>query len=94
MRKTLTIALLLAVFVLSISIFVLPDKNICLSGAKAQIPQSNGRDNSGESNEQIYYDLFVTMLYPYVEQAIENYYSEYMSYIPSEAPYSYKKDLI
>lgn len=30
------------------------------------------------------------MLYPYVEKSIDNYYDEYMTYLPGEAPYSYK----
>jgi hypothetical protein len=30
------------------------------------------------------------MLYPYVEKSIDNYYDEYMTFLPSEAPYSYK----
>lgn len=41
-------------------------------------------------DDQVYYNLFITMLYPYVEIAIQNYYSEYFTYLPGEAPYSYK----
>ena len=41
-------------------------------------------------NDPVYYDLFITMLFPYVEEAIADYYNEYMTYPPTEAPWSYK----
>lgn len=63
-------------------------KKINISDAKVQnVPKNNQINN--KPNGQIYYDLFVTLLYPYVEEAIDNYYDEYMTYLPGEAPYSY-----
>jgi hypothetical protein len=52
-------------------------------------PSSN-QFNSIMQNEQVYYNLFITMLYPYVDEAIVDYYSEYMTSSPNAAPYSYK----
>lgn len=41
-------------------------------------------------NEQIYYKLFITMLCPYVDEAIADYYNEYISYSPTVDPYDYR----
>ena len=48
------------------------------------------QSNNQRTNEQVCYDLFVTMLYPHVEKAIGDFYSEYMTDLPGEDPYSYK----
>jgi hypothetical protein len=43
-----------------------------------------------EQVEEGYYGLFVTMLHPYVDEAINNYYKEYMTSLPQAPPYVYK----
>jgi len=52
-------------------------------------PSSNQFD-SIKQNEQVYYNLFITMLYPYVEEAIADYYSEYMTHPLNADPYDYR----
>ncbi|MHB8065896.1 MAG: DUF3888 domain-containing protein [Ruminiclostridium sp.] len=34
-------------------------------------------------------DIFITLIYPYVEKAIGDYYSKFMTYLPGEDPWSY-----
>lgn len=56
------------------------------------IPTLSDKETTGvsiEPTDQVYYQLFVTLLHPYVEEAIHTYYDEYMTLLPSEAPYSY-----
>jgi|GEM_PF-957090 len=43
-----------------------------------------------EQNPLLYKDLFVTLVYPQVEKAIDAYYDDYMSYLPGEDPWSYE----
>jgi len=42
-----------------------------------------------ESELETYKNLFTTLLYPYVDKAIQYYYSEYMNYPPREDLFSY-----
>ena len=76
--------------VLSVSTSAVADEDNNLFEAKAQVDPNNSQVNSMDSNDQIYYDLFITMLYPYVEEEIVNYYDEYMTTLPGGAPYSYE----
>jgi hypothetical protein len=39
-----------------------------------------------ETKEELYRQLFITLLFPHVEKAIRDYYDEYMKYLPGEAP--------
>ena len=43
-----------------------------------------------EPKGDLYYQLLVTILYPYVQKAIDDFYGEYMTYLPGEAPYGYE----
>jgi hypothetical protein len=45
---------------------------------------------AAEQNPALYKDLFITLVYPQVEAAIDKYYSDYMTYLPSEDPWSYE----
>lgn len=81
MKKVLLVSLVLIAFILSshvnwhdVNIQAVPDAQI---------------DNNPQT-EQSYYNLFITLLYPYVNKAIAHYYSDYMTYPPHEAPYSYE----
>ncbi len=42
-----------------------------------------------ETKEELYRQLFITLLFPHVEKAIRDYYDEYMKYLPGEAPWAY-----
>jgi hypothetical protein len=43
-----------------------------------------------EPKEELYKNLFITLIYPHVEKAIDDYYDEYMTYLPGEDPWFYK----
>ena len=86
MKKIIVIISMLCIFTLIISMFLRTNKNTNLSG----VPSISDQFSNMIHGEQMYYNLFVTMIYPYVEEAIADYYSEYMTYPPGEAPYSYK----
>ena len=43
-----------------------------------------------ESKEILYQDILITLLMPQINKAIDNYYSEYLTETPSEAPYFVK----
>ncbi len=45
---------------------------------------------SEQSKEELYKNLFVSLIFPYVQKAIRDYYDEYMNYLPGEDPFSYK----
>lgn len=51
---------------------------------------SSSQFNSLMQNEEVYYQLFITMLYPYINEAVADYYSEYMTSSPHAAPYDYR----
>lgn len=56
-------------------------------------PQSISNDSQiqiEEPREEVYKNLFITLIYPHVEKAIGDYYDEYMTYLPGEDPWSYK----
>lgn len=84
MKKNIVIILALCV---SIPISIYTIKN--LSFFESQ-PSSSQFDNIMQSSEQVYYNLFITMLHPYVNEAIADYYSEYMTTSPNTAPYIYE----
>lgn len=39
------------------------------------------------SKEELYQDIFVSLLQPYVDKATDSFYSKYLSYLPGSAPY-------
>lgn len=43
-----------------------------------------------ESKEILYQDILATLLMPQINKAIDNYYSEYLTETPNEAPYFIK----
>lgn len=90
MTKKFMVVSISCVFLLLASICSTESKNINISDTEVQYVSKNTQLNSNEPNEQIYYNLLVTFLYPYVEEAIDNYYDVYMTFLPGEAPYSYK----
>lgn len=47
--------------------------------------------NQVSVNEEIelYRNLFITLLHPYVEEAIDNYYNDYLKYLPREDLFDY-----
>ncbi len=90
MKRKFIFASASSILVLSLSISVVANKIINLSDMEIQTASNSSQIYSKESDEQVYYNLFVTLLYPYVEEAIDNYYDEYMISLPGEAPYSYK----
>ena len=90
MKKIFILTLISGILLLSLNTSMPAKGNINPPDMKAQLAPNNSQIDGEESKEQIYYNLFVTLLYPYVEEAIDNYYSEYMTYLPGEAPYSYR----
>lgn len=42
------------------------------------------------SKEELYRDIFITLLYPHINRAIGDYYSQYLKYLPGEDPWSIK----
>ncbi len=90
MKKILIVASMTFILILSVSTSMVSSRNTNLPRAEVQFGSENNQIITKEPKEQLYYDLFITMLYPYVEKSIDNYYDEYMTYLPGEAPYSYK----
>lgn len=86
MKKIIAIILIICILSVAISILELANKKTNPFDSQSTSIQF---DNT-MSNQQMYYDLFITMLYLYVEKAIADYYSEYMTYPPSEDPFDYK----
>lgn len=41
-------------------------------------------------NYEVPQNLFLALIMPYVDKAIDNYYSEFMTYLPGEDPWSYQ----
>lgn len=69
---------------------ILAMRNINRFDSQTQYISNNSQTLIEEQNEELYKNLFITLLYPHVEKAIHDYYDEYMTYLPGEAPYSYK----
>ncbi len=84
MKKIILVTFILCIF--TIGIFLITNKNINSFDTQPSINQFD----SMMPNDQVYYYLFITMLHPYVQKAIADYYCEYMTLLPCEAPYSYK----
>jgi hypothetical protein len=40
------------------------------------------------SNEDLYHDIFISLLMPYIDRAIEYFYDDYLTYLPGEDPWS------
>ena len=83
MKKNIVIILILCI---SITISIYSIKKIIFFESQP----SSSQFDSIMQNEQVYYNLFITMLYPYVDEAITDYYSEYMTSCPNTAPYFYE----
>jgi hypothetical protein len=47
-------------------------------------------NGAASKNHEIPENLFLALLMPYVDKAIDNYYSEFMTYLPGEDPWSYQ----
>ncbi len=90
MKKILIVASMTFILIVSVSTSMVSSRNTNLSRAEVQFGSENNQIITKKPKEQLYYDLFITMLYPYVGKSIDNYYGEYMTYLPGEAPYSYK----
>ncbi|MGP4106296.1 DUF3888 domain-containing protein [Virgibacillus sp. L01] len=43
-----------------------------------------------ESREELYHDLFITLLLPYIDKGVEDYYSELLTDSPIDYPYMVK----
>ncbi|MDP4152972.1 MAG: DUF3888 domain-containing protein [Bacillota bacterium] len=56
----------------------------------AEVPCVNSQNDTAATKEELYKNIFITMIYPYVEKAIQDYYSQYLTYLPGEDPWSYK----
>lgn len=41
-------------------------------------------------NDEIYRNISLTLISPYVNKAIDNFYDEYLTYLPRENPWDYK----
>lgn len=86
MRKILTAFLILSVLAYSApatALGVLPSDNVS-TGTSALI------GTTAEENPALYKDLFIALIYLQVETAIDDYYDDYMTYLPSEDPWSYE----
>jgi hypothetical protein len=88
MKKILVSICVLLIFAVLISTVALYSRNI--NDSKTQSLYGLNKLPSKELGESLYQNLFITMIYPYVNKAIDDFYDEYMTYTPGEAPYSYK----
>lgn len=50
-------------------------------------PLANSYKPISGSTEKLYHDIFLSLLEPYTERAIDDFYSKYLSYVPGSAPY-------
>lgn len=62
---------------------------VLLIGSANTAISAAGTDTE-QTTDEVYKNLFLTLIYPHVEKAIDDYYDEYMNYLPGEAPYFYK----
>lgn len=90
MKKLLIVICVLFIFVVSVSTAVLYSKNANNYKIQTQSIYGYNKLSSEESKDDLYENLFITVIYPHVEKAIYDYYDEYMTYIPGEDPWSYK----
>ena len=88
MKKTIVASIAL-ILVLSLSSMV-TGQNTNLPRAEAILCSGDNPTINKEPKGDLYYQLLVTILYPYVQKAIDNFYNEYMTYLPGEAPYGYE----
>lgn len=89
MKKTIIVASIVLIFVLSLS-SVVSGQNTNLPRAEVLLSSGDNPTINKESKGDLYYQLLVTILYPYVQKATDNYYDEYLTYLPGEAPYGYR----
>ena len=89
MKKTTIVFSIALILVLSLSSMV-SGQNTNLPRAEVLLSSGDNPTINKEPKGDLYYNLFVTILYPYVQKAIDNFYGEYMTYLPSEAPYGYE----
>ncbi|HYE09993.1 MAG TPA: DUF3888 domain-containing protein [Patescibacteria group bacterium] len=90
MKKLLIGAFISFVLIFFTSSFTTTSNKALLSNATSHIASINNEIFNRVQKEQIYRDLTITMLYPHVKKAIETYYSDYMTYLPHEDPWSYE----
>lgn len=89
MRKAIRLTLVLCIIILLSSINITESRNNALVNTEAKIASLRNQFAADDQEQQKYYNLFVSMLYPYVKAAINDYYDEYMTYLPGEDPHFY-----
>lgn len=51
-------------------------------------PIENSTFNSSQgSKEELYQDIYITLLMPYIDKAINSFYEKYFTYLPGADPY-------
>lgn len=78
MRKVSVLVAILAIFA-SVSLFARPD----IISAKFQLPNA-------DTKELLYRDIFMTLLMPKIDDAIDNFYGKYLNVLPREDPWAIK----
>ena len=89
MKKTTIVTSIALILVISLS-FMVSGQNTNLPRAEVLLSSGDNPTINKEPKGDLYYQLLVTILYPYVQKAIDNFYGEYMTYLPGEAPYGYE----
>lgn len=91
MKKILVITFISFIFIRlenNTNIFAITSVNRC--DKQTRFISDNIQVSIEESKEELYKKLFITLLYLHVQKAIDDYYDEYMTYLPREDPFSYK----
>lgn len=85
MRRANKSVLILIILALGLQFIV-----ITFVSAKDVNPILNKNKVVQDSNEQVYKDAFVTLLQPYTDKAIADYYAKYLNTPPQENPWYVK----
>lgn len=61
---------------------------ITLVSAKVEYPSDLPYKPPEQSREELYQDIFISLLVPYIQKEVDKYYSKYLTDTPIVAPYS------
>lgn len=82
MKKLLIVTLISCILVGLMSISVLAIKNISKPETNILHLDNNNQISIEKPYDQTYKSLFITLIYPFIEKAINDYYDEYFTVLP------------
>jgi len=89
MKKRLMILFILTILITSTTTYILTLSYKVRYTKEAFTLTTNSYPTSQNIPEDIYRILFINLIEPHVEKAIQEYYDDYMTSLPREDPFSY-----